>query len=213
MAAAPSGFRAHAAGSSVSSRDAARTLAGPSDAELMFGASVNGVVLGTVRDTAAFLDVITGFEQAVRSWRSHRSGRTATRSAETRAGWASASRPTRHSARRSTGRRCRPAQCGGLLEELGHDVVDAEPALNGDRFLRGFLAMVLHLRLMVDEAKARSGCGDDAFAGETVLLAAVGRTPSANPTWAATTPARWSPRRTAPWRRPTGQPPPGSREP
>jgi hypothetical protein len=41
-----------------------------------------------------------------------------------------------------------------LLDELGHDVVDAEPALNGDRFLRGFLAMVLHLRLMVDEAKA-----------------------------------------------------------
>ena len=90
-----------------------RTLAGPGHAELMFGASVNGVVLGPVRDTAAFLDVITGFEQAVRSWRSHRSGRTATRSAETRAGRASASRPTRHSARRSIGRRCRPAQCGG----------------------------------------------------------------------------------------------------
>jgi len=68
-----------------------------------------------------------------------------------------------------------------LLDELGHDVVDAEPALNGDRFLRGFLAMVLHLRLMVDEAKARSGCGDDAFEGETVLLAAVGRTPGGLP--------------------------------
>jgi amidase len=100
-----------------------------------------------------------------------------------------------------------------LLDELGHDVVDAEPALNGDRFLRGFLAMVLHPRLMVDEAKARSGCGDDAFEGEMVLLAAVGRTPSANPTWAATTPARRSPRRTTPWRRATGQPPAGSREP
>jgi amidase len=43
-------------------------------------------------------------------------------------------------------------------------------------FLREFLTMwCCTCAFMVDEAKARTGCGDDAFEAETVLLAAVGR--------------------------------------
>jgi amidase len=73
-----------------------------------------------------------------------------------------------------------------LLCELGHDVVQAEPMLDGHRFLRDFLAMwCCTCAFMVDEAKARSGCGDDAFEEETVLLAAVGR--------ATPIPVRWRP--------------------
>jgi amidase len=63
-----------------------------------------------------------------------------------------------------------------LLCGLGHDVVEAEPVLDGDRFLRDFLAMwCCTCAFMVDQAKARSGCGDDAFEAATVLLAAMGR--------------------------------------
>jgi amidase len=160
-----------------------RTPAGPGSAELLFGAAVNGVVSRTVRDTAAFLDVMTGPEQA---------GPFVV---------APPQRPYRHEVAREPGRLrigvtarsplgtpVHPEAVAAvrgvadLLCELGHEVVEAEPTLDGDRFLRDFLAMwCCTCAFMVDEAKARSGRGDDAFEAETVLLAAVGRATGALP--------------------------------
>jgi amidase len=154
-----------------------RTPAGPGSAELMFGAAVNGVLTRTVRDTAALLDVMTGPEPAgsfavappQRPYRDEVGldpGRLRI-GFSTRSPLGTPVHPEAVAAVRAA---------AGLLTGLGHDVVEAEPAIDGDRFLRHFLTMwSCTCAFMVDQVKARTGCGDDAFEPETVLLAAVGR--------------------------------------
>lgn len=157
------------------------TPMGPGQSEFMHGAAVQGVVSRTVRDTAAMLDVIAGGEPF---------GPYAPAPAE--APYASvvgqdpgalrigvrvpsAITPTPH----------REAYAAvdkaiGALTDLGHHVEELSAAPFDDAELaRDFLlTWFVYIAYEVDEARRRSGAGDDGFERDTLIMAALGRATS-----------------------------------
>lgn len=158
-----------------------RVPAGPRAGEPMHGAAVNGVLSRTVRDSALLLDVMAGPEPTApvaiappeRPFRAE-VGREPGRlriGYTTRSPLESRVHPEARAAVDST---------ATLLSELGHEVEEAEPAIDGHALTEDFVTMwVAQLAALVDWVKTTTGCGDSAFESDSLMLAATGRATSA----------------------------------
>lgn len=153
---------------------------GPTSGEPMHGASVNGALTRTVRDSAALLDAVAGPEPVSpypiappeRPY-TEEVGRPPGR---LRIGFTDRSplgtpvHPEAVAAVRSA---------AALLAELGHDVAEDEPAIDGRALTADFAALWYgSMAGLVAGVKADTGCGDDAFEPDTLMLAAMGRAQS-----------------------------------
>ena len=146
---------------------------GPSQGLVWEGASANGVLTHSVRDTAAMLDVLSAPAP----------GEFFTPAAPARPYAAEVGAPTRRlrigfSTASPIGAPVEAANiqavtdAAHLLESLGHDVTEATPAIDGRAVARAYLTMYLG---QVAADVADSGAPDRAFELETGLLAALGR--------------------------------------
>jgi Asp-tRNA(Asn)/Glu-tRNA(Gln) amidotransferase A subunit family amidase len=157
------------------------TPSGPAAAEFMHGASVEGVVSRTVRDTAAMLDVISGGEP----WGPYAPAVPAASFAscvgadpgKLRIGVRvpSAINPAPHPEAATA-----VAATVDALSELGHHVDELPQAPFDDAALaRDFLlAWFVYAAWELAEAKRLTGAGDELFERETLIMAALGRATS-----------------------------------
>ncbi|MDT0331965.1 amidase [Nocardiopsis lambiniae] len=155
---------------------------GPSWGEPMHGASVNGVLTRTVRDSALLLDVMAGPE-ATSPYPIAPPERPYTREVghdvgRLRIGFTDRS-PLGTRVHPEAVRAVRDA--AALLESLGHDVEEAEPAIDGRALTEDFLNLWYgSMAALVDGIKADTGCSDDDFETDTLFLAAMGRARTAS---------------------------------
>ena len=157
------------------------TPMGPGQSEFMHGAAVQGVVSRTVRDTAAMLDVIAGGEPfgpyvpapAPAPDASVVGQHPGTLRIGVRV--PSAITPTPHREAYAA-----VENAVRVLTDLGHHVEELPTAPFDDAELaREFLlTWFVYIAYEVDEAKRRSGAGDDAFERDTLIMAALGRATS-----------------------------------
>ncbi|ANE80045.1 amidase [Mycobacterium adipatum] len=157
------------------------TPMGPGQSEFMHGAAVQGVVSRTVRDTAAMLDVIAGGEPfgpyvpapAPATYASVVGQHPGTLRIGVRV--PSAITPTPHREAYAA-----VENAVRVLTDLGHHVEELPTAPFDDAELaREFLlTWFVYIAYEVDEAKRRSGAGDDAFERDTLIMAALGRATS-----------------------------------
>jgi amidase len=158
-----------------------RVPPGPNHAEYWDGASSEGVLSRSVRDTARMLDVISG--------------------ADTGAPFVIAPpiRPYAEELARPPGRlrigfsvrspigtavdpACAAAVHGAakLLESLGHQVEEAEPRIDGEALARCFITMYFgHVAADINRAKQATGARDSEFELDTRALAMFGHATSA----------------------------------
>jgi len=159
----------------------ARVPGGPARSDLMHGAAVDHVITRSVRDSAAMLDAIAGYEKGA-----------IVRLAEPEAGYLAAIETApkalrigvldtspldiplheqAHAAIDTTTK---------LLESLGHTVERAAPAIDGLQLGRDFLSMwFVQMAIQVDDVRARTGAKADEFELDTRAMAHVGRAFSA----------------------------------
>ncbi len=150
----------------------------PARGEGLNGSATDGVISRTVRDTAAMLDVLAGpapespfdtptpatpFADAV----GQDPGRL-------RIGvcTASAIPPGPHPEALAA-----TAAAVAALEQLGHEVEELPaPPFDAAALAQDFLlTWFVHVAYLVDEIKQQTGCGDDAFELDTLVMAALGR--------------------------------------
>ncbi|MDS1269111.1 amidase [Lipingzhangella sp. LS1_29] len=158
-----------------------RVPTGPRWSDPMHGAAVNGVITRTVRDSALLLDIMAGPEPTApfaiappeRSYRAEldrEPGRLRI-GVTTRSPLDSRVHPEAHTAVTST---------ATLLAELGHEVEEAEPDIDGHALTDDFLTMwFAQMAALVDWVKSTTGCTDSAFEPDSLMLAATGRATSA----------------------------------
>lgn len=150
---------------------------GPNWGEPMHGASVNGAVTRTVRDTAALLEAVAGPE-AVSPYPIAPPERPYTEEV----GRAPGRLRIGFTDRSPLGTRVHPEavravrEAAALLEGLGHQVEEAEPDIDGRALTEDFVTLWYgSMAALVDGIKADSGCSDDDFEPDTLMLAAMGR--------------------------------------
>ncbi|MCF2527357.1 amidase [Yinghuangia soli] len=154
---------------------------GPSYAEMLHGAAVNGVLTRSVRDSAAMLDVIAGHDPAgpyvpglpelpYLELARREPGRL-------RISYATAS---------PIGTDVSPEAVAAvedaveLLRGLGHEVEEAKTGVDERQLARDFLTMwFASMAAEVDHVRRATGCGEDKFELDTRVMAAVGRATSA----------------------------------
>ncbi|ASU83828.1 amidase [Nocardiopsis gilva YIM 90087] len=155
---------------------------GPVMGEPMHGAAVNGVVTRTVRDSAALLDAMAGPEPTSpypiaapeRPYRDE----VARDPGRLRIGFTERS-PLGTTVHPEAVAAVRAA--AALLEGLGHDVEQAEPDIDGRALTEDFLTLWYgSMAALVDGIKAQTGCGEDAFEPDSLMLAAMGRSMNAS---------------------------------
>jgi amidase len=150
---------------------------GPSEGLIWEGASAQGVVSWSVRDTARMLDVLSGAEpgELVRPAPPARpyAEEVGAPPGRLRIGFSTASPIGAPVAQASIDAVHEAAR---LLERLGHDVEEAAPAIDGQAVATAYLTLYLG---QVGADAAASGAGDAAFELETGLLASLGRALSA----------------------------------
>lgn len=152
--------------------------AGPAVGEDMHGAAVHGVVSRSVRDTAAMLDVLAGGERSgpylpavpAATFRSQ----VGVAPGRLRIGvcMSSAINSSPHPQARAA-----VEAAAELLADLGHTVeILDKPPVDDQALAEDFLlAWFAYLAWEVDDAKRRSGCGEEGFEFDTRLMAALGR--------------------------------------
>ncbi|WP_406691595.1 amidase family protein [Saccharopolyspora sp. ID03-671] len=150
---------------------------GPVETEQFLGMATNGVISRTVRDSAAMFDALVGpepmspyvtasperplLEQLDEAPGKLRIGYT-TRCALREQPHPEAVRAVERSAE--------------LLTELGHEVEEVEPPHDDRRLGRDFLLMwFVRQAADVERIKRETGCGDDGFELDTLVMAALGR--------------------------------------
>ena len=154
-----------------------RTPWGPAFSELLQGAAINHIVSRSVRDSAAMLDATHGPEvgsffhiQPPQRPYLEEVGRDpgrlkiaySTRSPIGTEVDAEAVKAVEDSAR--------------LLESLGHHVEEGEPVVNGHQLARDFIiAWFGNVAVTVDEIKRETGCGNQGFEDDTLIMAEFGR--------------------------------------
>lgn len=155
-----------------------RIPTGPLYGESWEGAVAAGVLSRSVRDTAALLDAISGPD----------SGAPFEIAPPERKYLEEVGAPVEKlrigfSHRSPIGGRVEPAQIEAvqaaalLLESLGHEVEEAEPALDGMEVFRCFMAMYYgHVAAQVDEIRRRTGAPETLFEMDTRVTALLGRT-------------------------------------
>lgn len=159
----------------------ARTPGGPQRSDLMHGASVEHVISRSVRDSAAMLDAIAGYEPgaivrlaAPNQSYSESIGRPPS---GLRVGMLAESplgTPLHAEAHAAV------EGAGKLMESLGHRVEYAAPAINGLQLAQDFLSTwFVYAAHAIDSVRAETGCRADAFELDTRAIAHVGRALSA----------------------------------
>ncbi len=159
-----------------------RTPWGPDFNELLQGAAINHVLSRSVRDSAAMLDATQGPEtgsfyviQPPERPYLDEVGADPGRlkiAFSTRSPVGTAVDPEAVSAVHQTAR---------LLEELGHQVEEGEPAVDGLQLARDFIMMWFgNVATTVDAIKRQTGCGNEGFEVDTLIMAEFGRTARAN---------------------------------
>ncbi|MEJ8280648.1 amidase [Pseudonocardia spirodelae] len=153
------------------------TPSGPDVAEGFHGASVQGVLSRTVRDSAALLDVMAGPEPegpyVVRPFERPCAEAVREDPAPLRIGLATAS-PLGTAVDPEAVAAARDA--ADLLTSLGHVVEESAPAVDGRALATDFLTTwFAMIAAQVDSARTLTGCADDAFEIETRVMAAIGR--------------------------------------
>lgn len=154
-----------------------RTPWGPAHGEEMHGAAMNHIVSRSVRDSAALLDATHGPE-ACSMYRIEPPQRPYLEEAgrdpqplkvafSTRSPIDTEVSPEAIRAVEDTAR---------LLESLGHHVEEGEPAVDGMQLAKDFITMWFsHCAATVDGVKRQTGCGNDGFEVDTLVMAAFGR--------------------------------------
>jgi amidase len=151
---------------------------GPSRGEGLNGSATDGVISRTVRDTAAMLDVLAGPAPAS----PYESPTPPTLFAEAvgqdpgrlRIGVCTTSAippgPHREALAATTA-------AVAALEQLGHEVEELPtPPFDAAALAQDFLlTWFVHVAWLVDEIKRETGCDDDAFELDTLVMAALGR--------------------------------------
>ncbi len=158
-----------------------RTPWGPDLSEDMHGAAMNHVLTRSVRDSAAMLDATHGPE--INSmYHIEPPTRPYLQDA------AEDPRPLKiaFSSRSPVDTDVDPEaikaveEAAKLLESLGHHVEEGEPAVDGMQLAQDFIMMWFgHMAADVNRIKRLTGCGDEGFEADTLLMAAFGRTVSA----------------------------------
>ena len=158
-----------------------RLPSGPKASEGLLGSGVDGVISRSVRDTAGMLDVLRGADPAApylgaqpeRPWAQEVGEDPGRLRIGVRV--PTAITPEPHA-------EARAAVDGAvaLLRELGHEVEELPEAPYDDRglaedFLTTWFVNCAHL---VEQAKQTTGCGDEGFEQDTLLMAALGRATS-----------------------------------
>ncbi|WP_241387093.1 amidase [Rhodococcus sp. CH91] len=150
---------------------------GPRGGEPLHGAATNGVITRTVRDAAAFLDVMAGPYPAgpysVVPPAESFAGAIARPPARLRIGYTTPSplgTPVHPEAIAAV------EDAAALLGELGHRVEPAATGIDERRLAEDFLTMWFATAAAeIDDARRRSGAGADAFEFDTRMMAALGR--------------------------------------
>lgn len=153
---------------------------GPGQGEFFHGGAVTGVVSRTVRDSAAFLDVVRGtdptappyaFASPVRSYTEavHQDPPRLRIGVQVESAIADGVDHEVVAAVRAT---------ADLLTEMGHTVTEARPAIDEEQLAEDFLIpWFVHVAATVDEVRER-GARDDDVELDTRVLAALGRSTS-----------------------------------
>jgi amidase len=159
-----------------------RTPWGPEQGEKMHGAALNHVLSRSVRDSALMLDATHGpeigslfklappprpyLDEAMRDPRPLTIGFTIRSPIGTDVD-AEAVKAVEDAAH--------------LLESLGHKVERAEPNIDGERLANDFLrAWFAQVAVTVRGVRAETGCGDDGFETDTLMMAALGHAHAAD---------------------------------
>lgn len=153
-----------------------RTPWGPHFSEALQGAAINHVVTRSVRDSAALLDATHGPETGSffvikppeRSYleECQREPGKLKIGYSTRSPIGTEVDPEAVQAVENTAR---------LLESLGHEVEEGEPAINGMQLARDFMVMWFgNVATTVDAVKRETGCGTGGFELDTLIMAAFG---------------------------------------
>lgn len=149
---------------------------GPGTAEPLFGMATQGVLSRSVRDTAAMLDVLAGGE-AVSAFDPAVAPDGYTVEAGRDPGRLRIAYSTATSVReRPDAEAVRAVEdAAALLEELGHEVEEVGRSHDDAQAARDFL-MIWHVHNAweVDRVKRLTGCGDEGFEQDTLILAALG---------------------------------------
>lgn len=156
---------------------------GPAVGEGLFGSSLNGVITRSVRDTAALLDVVIGgapdspYAPAVPE--RPLAEEVGASVGALRIGVAVDPEP---------GPEARAAVQGAVtaLEALGHHVEEVPAPFAFKPLAKDFLASwFVNAAVLVDRIKAGTGCGDEGFEQDTLMMAALGRATSSVEAYAA----------------------------
>lgn len=154
---------------------------GPPAGEALFGAATDGVISRSVRDSARMLDLLAGAGPAA----PYLPALAGTSYEE-----AMRQEPPRLRIGVYTGSAINPnpdpealaavASAVKVLEELGHEVVElADAPFDDEALAKDFLTIwFANIAHMVAEIKAQTGCGNEGFELETLMMAAIGRTTS-----------------------------------
>lgn len=159
-----------------------RTPWGPQFTESMHGMAVNHVVTRSVRDSAALLDAVAGDEPGA-LYNIAPPERPYLEEVGRDPGRLRIAFSTRSPIGTSVDAEAIRAveQAARLLESLGHDVLEAEPHLDMERMTTDWLEMwFAHCAATVDAVREMTGCGDDGFEPDTLVMAAFGRNIRAN---------------------------------
>lgn len=150
---------------------------GPASSEPLHGAATDGVISRSVRDSAAMLDLIGG-PDAVSAYAPARPQRplleeVGREPGRLRIGFVSASaiNPNPHPQAVAA-----VQDAARLLEQLGHDVEPVTTPYDDAALARDFLTLwFVYVAYEVAEVKRLTGCGDDGFEQDTLVMAALGR--------------------------------------
>ncbi|MDX1607050.1 MAG: amidase family protein, partial [Candidatus Competibacterales bacterium] len=155
-----------------------RTPWGPEFNECLQGAAINHILSRSVRDSAAMLDAThgpeTGSFYVIRPPERPYSEEVGASPGRLKIGFSTRSPvgtdvdPEAVAAVEKTAR---------LLESLGHHVEEGEPAVDGVQLGKDFIMMwFANMAAMVDQIRTQTGCGDDGFELDTLIMAEFGRT-------------------------------------
>lgn len=154
-----------------------RTPWGPRFVEEMHGAAMNHIVSRSVRDSAAMLDATHGpetgsmylIEPPKRPYLqdANEDPKPLKIAYSTRSPIGTEVAPEAIKAVENTAK---------LLESLGHHIEEGEPDVDGLQLAEDFITMwFAQCAATVDEVRAQTGCGDEGFEDDTLLMAAFGR--------------------------------------
>ncbi|MEV4732778.1 amidase family protein [Saccharopolyspora sp. NPDC049426] len=151
--------------------------AGPVESEPLLGLATSGVLSRTVRDTAAMLDALIGPE-AVSPFAAALPDRPLAEQLDEAPGKLRIGYTTQCALRERPHPEAVRAveRSAELLTELGHEVEEVDPPHDDRQLGKDFLLVwFVHQADEVDRIKRETGCGDDAFEPDTLMMAALGR--------------------------------------